>query len=244
MRPLTKHQCKFPKLARHRPEDEVTKAVATILNDQTHRYEVDNMAAACMMEDDTPLPNDHSFQWPLQRPTYLEYSQPLLADPTDEDPHPTAEFSGIVILPENDHSTMIIVGADAERAFSYEHRLDHRTGTLLNEPHAEEAAVAERYYFRLARHMHRYLTNANNPRRPRPGQRFAAYAAENVPPGQRRPELEEIIRQASSPSRTFDAVVVYSRWVLGTEREQDDAIARLSEHGVPVIFVDEQPPVE
>ena len=70
------------------------------------------------------------------------------------------------------------------------------------------------------------------------------YRTKAMTPGERRPKLEKLIRRAAKRPRPFDEVLVYSRWVLGNERQQEDAISRLAEHGVSVTFVDENPPTD
>ena len=69
--------------------------------------------------------------------------------------------------------------------------------------------------------------------------RAAAYVAEPLKPGEPRPQLEKLIQAASTKPRPFDVVVVYNRSILGTIQEANDALARITEHGIEVHFVDE-----
>ena len=119
-------------------------------------------------------------------------------------------------MPDGDRSTILTVGVDQERVHVMQHRLDH-------------------------------AANAANPRGPQPGEppkRAAMYRTKAMTPGERRPKLEKLIRRAAKRPRPFDEVIVYSRWVLGNERQQEDAISRHAEHGVSVTFVDENPPTD
>ena len=69
--------------------------------------------------------------------------------------------------------------------------------------------------------------------------RAVAYAAKPLKPGEPRPQLEKLIQAASTKPRPFDVVVVYNRNILGTIREANDALARITEHGIEVHFVHE-----
>ena len=67
--------------------------------------------------------------------------------------------------------------------------------------------------------------------------RAAAYVAEPLKPGEPRPQMEKLIQAASKHPRPFDVVLVYNRSILGTIQEANDAMARITEHGIEVHFV-------
>ena len=67
--------------------------------------------------------------------------------------------------------------------------------------------------------------------------RAAVYMCEDLGISRERPRLEALIREASKKPRPFEAVFIYNSSVLGTPEEAQDAVSRLTELGIEVIFV-------
>ena len=247
MKIIKPHRCPLNAMTNHPDLPPAAKTAVTDHN--TIHYSIAPTPAAHMMEDETPMPShvQAAIRWPHQGPTCVHYEPPvkLVIQPGEQDSN--FIIQGIIVLPENDQSTSEIItfGTELNKPYFQKTTIDTTTGSIvldyqtLSDFELDESNRDARYYARLARHITRSL-QAQPPNPTGPRKKAVVYATEILEPGTPRPELEERIRQAGEKPRPFDIVIIASRWVLGTENEADNTIARLQEHGVEVAFVDER----
>ena len=246
MKIFTSSHCPLQGLANH--HDLPQAARAALADKTTIHYEIGATNAAHMIEDNTPLPFDAqaSISWPHQVSTCIHYEPPIHLNLQPGEQPDYGMMRGMIVIPQPDQSTanIITLGLVDGKPHFQQDTIDTMAGLVVpdDEPDgmdSDESDRIVRYYTRLARYITRSL-QAPAPNPTGATKKAAAYIAENVKPGDPRPQLEEIIDKAAQNPRPFDVVLVTSRWVLGTENEADNAMARLQEHGIEVEFADER----
>ena len=247
MKIFTPRRCPLQALANHR--DLPPAARAALADNNTIHYEIRAMTAAHMIEDETPLPlhMQTNVNWPHQVPTCIHYEPAVNLDALPHEQPDHAIMRGIIVIPKpnQNEADIITFGFMDSTPHFQQDTIDAIAGHVVpdddqpNDDDIDESNRVVRYYTRLARHITRSL-QAPAPNPTDTTKKAVVYIAEAVKPGDPRPKLEDIITKAAQKPRPFDVVVITSRWILGTEDEANNAIARLQEHGVNVEFADER----
>ena len=249
MKIFTPRRCPLQALANH--SDLPPAARDALADNTTIHYEIRAITAAHMIEDETPLPLHvrANVSWPHQVPTCIHYEPAIKLDALPYEQPDHAIMQGTIVIPQPDQNGADIITfsfADNTPHFQ-QNTIDAITGHVVpddDQPYDTDTDIDEsnrivRYYTRLARHISRSLqAPATNPTGTT--KKAVAYLEEAVRPGDTKQQLEEIITNAAKNPRPFDVTVIASRWMLGTEDEADNAIARLQEHGIKVEFADER----